>query len=131
MAGPQGSKYYNIFLEYEVWLTGKGTDVRTGDQLTRLLLEIDKSGSIRSAADKLGISYRKAWGDLQEAEKFLGLSLIDTQRGGRSGGMTRLTEDGHELVKAFAELHEEFDQAIYRITRKFFHQLNRVSDSSD
>jgi len=126
MAGPKGSKYYDIFLDYEVWLTNRETGNRINDQLVRLLTLIKKKGSIRSAAQESGLSYRKAWGDLRAAEKFLGFSLVDTFRGGKEGGQTRLTEDGADLVRGFSQLHQDFDRAIYKITREFFHKLNRM-----
>jgi len=126
MAGPKGSKYYDIFLDYEVWLTNRETGNRINDQLVRLLTLIEKKGSIRSAAQESGLSYRKAWGDLRAAEKFLGFSLVDTFRGGKEGGQTRLTEDGADLVRGFSQLHQDFDRAIYKITREFFHKLNRM-----
>jgi len=126
MAGPKGSKYYDIFLDYEVWLTNRETGNRINDQLVRLLTLIEKKGSIRSAAQESGLSYRKAWGDLRAAEKFLGFSLVDTFRGGKEGGQTRLTEDGADLVRGFSQLHQDFDRAIYQTTREFFHKLNKM-----
>ncbi len=126
MAGPKGSKYYDIFLDYEVWLTNRETGNRINDQLVRLLTLIEKKGSIRSAAQESGLSYRKAWGDLRAAEKFLGFSLVDTFRGGKEGGQTRLTEDGADLVRGFSQLHQDFDRAIYKTTREFFHKLNKM-----
>jgi len=48
-----------------------------------LLKSIEKHGSLISAAREMKISYRKAWGDLQKAETFLGFPLVEKQRGGR------------------------------------------------
>ncbi len=126
MAGPIGSKYYNIFLDYGVWLTNKETGGRLDDTLVNLLREIQNNGSLRSAADTLGLSYRKAWGDIRKAEKFIGFALVEKIRGGKDGGLSRLTPDGKELVEAFDHLHQEFDEAIYRTTKKFFHDLNKL-----
>ncbi|MFA6128398.1 MAG: LysR family transcriptional regulator [Bacteroidales bacterium] len=126
MAGPEGSKYYNIFLGYEVWLTNQETGGRLDDKLVRLLVGIRDKGSLRSAADSLGLSYRKAWGDIRKAEQFIGFPLVEKVRGGKDGGLSRLTGDGSELVEAFSHLHKEFDKAIYRTTKKFFHELNKL-----
>jgi molybdate transport system regulatory protein len=81
---------------------------------------------LRSASDSLHLSYRKAWGDIRKAEKFIGFTLVEKIRGGKDGGLSRLTEDGVELVEAFGQLHQEFDEAIYRTTKKFFHDLNKL-----
>jgi molybdate transport system regulatory protein len=126
MAGPRGSKYYNVFLEYGVWLTNLENEGRLDDKLVRLLAGIQDSGTLRSAADHMGLSYRKAWGDIRKAEKFIGFSLVEKIRGGKDGGLSRLTDDGTELVEAFTQLHKDFDEAIYRTTKKFFHDLNKI-----
>ena len=124
MAGPKGSKYYDIFLDYEVWLTNRETG-RIDDQLVRLLSLIEEKGSMRLAASESGLSYRKVWGDIRAAEQFLGFPLVQTVRGGREGGQSKLTEDGTDLVRAFRQLHQSFDQAIHDTTRSFFHKLNK------
>lgn len=126
MAGPKGSKYYNVFLDYGVWLTNRETVGRLDDKLVGLLKCIQEHGSLRSAADSLGLSYRKAWGDIRKAEKFIGFALVEKIRGGKDGGLSRLTDDGAELVEAFSHLHKDFDEAIYRTTKKFFHELNKT-----
>jgi molybdate transport system regulatory protein len=125
MAGPVGSKYYNVFLDYGVWLTNRETGGQLDDKLVRLLSGIQESGTLRSAAESLGLSYRKAWGDIRKAEKFVGFLLVEKIRGGKDGGLSRLTPDGAELVEAFNQLHKDFDEAIYRTTKKFFHDLNK------
>jgi molybdate transport system regulatory protein len=126
MAGPKGSKYYNVFLEYGVWLTHRETEGRLDDKLVGLLRGIRDNGSLRSAADSMNLSYRKAWGDIRKAEKFIGFALVDKVRGGKDGGLSRLTPDGVELLEAFNHLQKEIDEAIYRTTRKFFHELNKM-----
>jgi molybdate transport system regulatory protein len=126
MAGPRGSKYYNKFLDYGVWLTNRETGGRLDDSLIRLLDAVRRTGTIRSAAEEMGLSYRKAWGDIRQAEKFTGFPLLEKIRGGKDGGLSRLTPDAIELVDAFAHLRQEFDEAIYRTTRKFFHDLNKL-----
>ena len=125
MAGPKGSKYYNVFLDYEVWLTHRESGDRLTNQLVSLLAAIREKGSIRAAAESLDLSYRKAWGDLRHAARFLGFPLVETTRGGKDGGLTRLTPEGAELVEAFRQLHDGINQAIHDTTRKFFHQLNK------
>jgi len=128
MAGPKGSKYYDVFLDYEVWLTNRQTGNRVDDQFVKLLSAIDTKGSIRLAAEETGLSYRKAWGDIQEAEKFLGFTLVAKVRGGRNGGKSHLTADGADLVAGFKQLHEEFNLAIHKTTKEFFHKLNKAED---
>jgi len=72
-----------------------------GDGKVRLLREIERCGSLRQAALALGVSYRKAWGDLNKAESCLGQQLIVRSRGGRDGGQTQLTEVGRRWIEAY------------------------------
>ena len=124
MAGSKGSKYFDVFLNYKFWLSQKdGTEI-LGKKVLDLLKDIDKEGSIQAAADKNKISYRKAWGDIKKAEEILRFSITEKKRGGKDGGKTILTEDGKNMLKAFDELYEEFNKAVYNTAKKFFHELN-------
>lgn len=124
MAGSKGSKYYDIFLDYSISLEHKKAGTILYKENFQLLRSIHESGSIKAAAADTGISYRKAWGDIEGMEKSIGFKLLKRQRGGASGGLTTLTTDGIKLVESHAELRHDIDQAIYKITKKFFHSLN-------
>ena len=125
MAGSKGSKYYNIFLDYNIWLKRKDDEskVLTEEHLS-LLNGIDKSGSLAAAATNLKISYRKAWGIIRDAESILGFHLIDKHRGGKSGGHSDLTEEGKSLLIAYREMREDFDASVKRIVKDFFQKIN-------
>ncbi|MEA2106423.1 MAG: winged helix-turn-helix domain-containing protein [Bacteroidales bacterium] len=125
MAGPKGSKYYNIFLKFKVWLENTHGESILGNGKFELIDFIDQYGSLKVAADKLEVSYRKAWGMLREAEEKLGFSLVEKQRGGQHGGRSVLTDEGKILIEAYKELLVEFDEAIYQITKKFFNKVNK------
>jgi len=124
MAGSKGSKYYNIFLDYSISLEHKKEGNLLDDYRFNLLKQVKETGSLKAAADKLNVSYRKAWGDVEEIEAGLKFKLLERQRGGAQGGKTTLTEEGIKLIEAYGELRQEFDDAIYKITKKFFHTLN-------
>jgi molybdate transport system regulatory protein len=65
----------------------------------QLLAKIDEYGSLKKAADELGMSYRAAWGKIRKTEKVLGLELVD-RTGDRRGGY-QLTEFGKEIQSKF------------------------------
>jgi len=81
----------------------------------RLLEGIMTCGSISGGAEKLGVSYRYAWGLLRDAEKVLGFSLIDRTVGGASGGGARLTEEGKKLLEQSLSLEREIENKMGRI----------------
>jgi molybdate transport system regulatory protein len=124
MAGPKGSKYYNVFLDYKFWLETKDGENVMGQGTQELIRQIKEEGSIQKAAEKTGISYRKAWGNIKKAEQLLGFSLVDKQRGGVGGGKTSISEEGEKLLAAFDELNAEFENAVHTIAKKFFHEIN-------
>lgn len=125
MAGPKGSKYYDVFLKFKVWLENTQGESILGNGKFELIDYIDQLGSLKAAADKLGISYRKAWGMIKDAEEKLGFCLTEKHRGGQHGGNSVLTSEGKELIEAYKELLVEFDEAIYQITKKFFNKVNK------
>lgn len=124
MAGSKGSKYFNIFLNYHFWLSSKDKTKILGEKLIKILKDIETEGSIQASAKKNNVSYRKAWGDIKKAEEILKFCITETKRGGKDGGKTILTEDGKNMLSAFDELEDEFEKAIYKIAKKFFHSLN-------
>lgn len=91
---------------FRLWIYSESREGVFGDGKARLLKEIARTGSLREAAGSLGISYRKAWGDLKKAESCLRLRLIERTRGGKGGGGTTLTQHGRKVLKAFERFRE-------------------------
>ncbi len=73
-------------------------------QLIRLLMLIDKLGSISGAARVLSMPYSRAWDKIAKAERILGVKLVESKRGGASGGGTSLTNEARELVRVYKEI---------------------------
>ena len=126
MAGTIGSKYYNIFLDFAIFLKHKedGNPVLTEEHF-ELLLYIGEVGSLAASAEKMKISYRKAWELVRQSEKTLGFQLIEKHRGGRDGGSSMLTPEGKKLIDAYRELRVEFDASVKRIVKDFFQTINK------
>jgi molybdate transport system regulatory protein len=97
---------YKIWLEYE----GKPLIGKGGAQI---LEEIEKEKSISKAAEKLGMSYRYVWSYLQRIRKALGEPVVETYRGGKSGGGgAKLTELGKKLLKEYKRLEIYLDKVL-------------------
>ena len=125
MAGSHGDKYYDVFLDYRVWLKTVNEEGIMGEGCVGLLKDIKESGSLKLAADKQEMSYRKAWGIIRKSEEMLGFKLVDKQRGGKDGGHSCLTGEGADLILAFDELKSDISQSIKKITKKFFNKINK------
>ena len=109
---------------FKLWLSSEEVEGAFGDGKWRLLKAIDRTGSLRAATESLGISYRKAWGDLRKAEKGLGVQLIEKHRGGQGGGDTVLTEAGKQWVAAYGRFRREVEEAVARGFRRHMEGIN-------
>ena len=62
---------------------------------------IRETGSIRQAAAKMDMSYRRAWLLVDELNHLFREPAIETKQGGKSGGGAALTAFGDALLKRF------------------------------
>ncbi len=96
-------------------ISGRGA---VGPGKLRLLDAIASTKSLSAAAKKLRMSYRLAWKHLQLIEERTGLTLVERQRGGSSGGGSELTSEGRALLEAYqdwrSEVEEHTDAAFRR-----------------
>jgi molybdate transport system regulatory protein len=85
----------------KIWIEYKGKPL-IGKGGAQILEQIEKTESISKAAEKLGMSYRYVWSYLQKIEKTIGEPIIETYRGGKSGGGgAKLTELGKSLLEEY------------------------------
>lgn len=74
-------------LSAKLFLENNGNYV-LGPGRLELLRSVAELGSLRKAAQKLGMSYRWAWGRLKDSEKSLGVSLLTGDSGGKGKVLT-------------------------------------------
>ena len=90
-----------------------------GEGPSRLLHAVEATGSLRAAAQSMGMAYTKALRLVTHAERALGFAVITRAVGGKSGGGSRLTPEGKEwltrydaykaaCIKANAEIYASF-----------------------
>ena len=128
MAGPIGSKYYDIFVKHNIQLITDEDNIVIDEEGFRLLIEIEKEQSIVAAAKNMKISYRKAWGLLRDIEYVLGFSLAGKKRGGKAGGRTTFTPEGKILLEAFTTMKTELEVSDKEIVRAFFRKINSIAN---
>jgi len=126
MAGPKGSKYYDIFLKQQLQLVTRDENSVINEEGFKLLTEIRHEQSIVAAARNMGISYRKAWGLLRQIESVLGFQLVGKHRGGKDGGKTELSVEGIELNDAYLDLKSRLDGAVHDHVKSFFNRINMI-----
>jgi len=81
-----------------------------------LLQEIERSGSIASAAKEMGMSYKKAWAMVEEMNTRGSRPYVITQKGGTKGGGTQITATGKRVMKAYSELVAKLDAVVAKHT---------------
>ncbi len=91
-----------------LWLERDG-DTLFGMGRLQLLERIESTGSLKKAAEDLGMSYRAAWGKLKKSEDALGFKLVEHKRGGTSAGYG-LTAEGRRLAEAFRRWYAEVER---------------------
>lgn len=85
----------------KIWIEYQGKPV-LGKGGAEILKQIEKEKSISKAVKKLGMSYRYVWNYLQKIEKAIGEPVVETYRGGKSGGGgARLTKLGESLLSEY------------------------------
>lgn len=102
VAGPISPRGGDIAVEPKVklWIE-KGGLLVLSDYRVQLLQHVADTGSLAQAAERMGLSYRRAWGKIKEAERNLGLRLVQSEVGGVGGGRTRLTPRGERLLAQY------------------------------
>jgi molybdate transport repressor ModE-like protein len=121
----ENSKYARLKLNYKIWLETEDNLGVLGDGKWILLKAIDETGSLKNAIDKLGLSYRKTWNNLQQIEERLGFPILETSRGGSEKGNTILTPEGKKIVKAFDRFHNRADKLMQKEFEKFRENLEK------
>ena len=102
-----------------VWLELSGRAV-FGDGKARLLEAIRQTGSLKTAAAELGMSYRGLWGRLREMERRLGFKLVARKVGGAGGGGSQLTEKGGEFLARYRRFRASISRTIETRAAKVF-----------
>lgn len=125
MSDEKFPRYSNINLHYNIWMSTESGENVISDERMQLLAAIKEEGSLMAGAQKMGISYRKAWGDFRTTEKYLGFPLIEKHRGGKEGGSTQLTEEGIRLIEAYQEFRQSFQEAVNNVIIDFKRKLKK------
>lgn len=86
---------------------GRDDNYAFGPGVKELLVAIDRSGSIRSAAKSMELSYSKAWHILTRSEEAFNKELVSRTKGGAGGGKAFLTEDGKKIVELYSIFEEK------------------------
>ena len=72
------------------------------DQRTAMLLRlVDETASVRTACQRMQMSYSSGWNVIHTLESQLNHPLVQRSQGGAGGGKSSLTEDGAALLRQY------------------------------
>lgn len=92
-----------------IWIdTEKGAFLGYGR--IELLEKIQDFGSIRKAAAEMKMSYQQAWHLVKQMNEHAAEPLVSLQKGGKNGGLTKVTPFGESTIKKFKEYNKAFQE---------------------
>lgn len=83
-----------------------GEDAMLGPGKADLLEAIQQTGSISAAGRAMSMSYKRAWGLVDEMNQAFRDPLVASARGGARGGGAQLTEAGEQVLEHFRKLED-------------------------
>jgi molybdate transport system regulatory protein len=97
----------------KLWVENAGLLVLS-DYRVQLLQHVADTGSLAQAAERMGLSYRRAWGKIKEIERNLGVRLVQSEVGGLGGGRTWLTPGGERLLAQYRRFQTAVEADVGR-----------------
>lgn len=96
-----------------------------GPGVHRLLQLTEKYGSLSSACQHMGMSYTKGRKLISTMEEQLGVTVLETQQGGKAGGYSHLTDEAKLMIRCYTAFVEEADDMLQKVFQKHFSELDR------
>jgi molybdate transport system regulatory protein len=88
-----------------------------------LLRGVERSGSLRAAAEEMDLSYAKAHRMIREAERGLGVTLLHRRRGGDERRGAALTPEARYVTDAYERLHSRIKSDAMTRFRDFLSEV--------
>jgi molybdate transport system regulatory protein len=99
-------------LSCKIWLEHKGKPL-IGKGGAEILEAVDQESSLSRAAEKLGMSYRYVWNYLREIQRAIGEEIVETYKGGKSGGGgAKLTALGKSLLLEYRQAESYLEKIL-------------------
>ena len=93
-------------------------------RLALIFRQIEETGSVRSACQRVQISYSSCWNVIRNLESQLQRPLIERNQGGAGKRRSRLTADGKKLLSLYdsycAAVRENAGRLYETYFREFF-----------
>ena len=88
-----------------------------------LLILVEETASVRTACQRMQMSYSSGWNVIRALESQLGRTLIQRSQGGAGGGKSRLTEDAKQLLAQYEAYSAALRGEAARLYDRYFEGL--------
>lgn len=89
-----------------------GAEIALGPGRVDLLELIQETGSLRAAAERMGLSYMRAWQLIKYTNRCFNAPVVEVVRGGKHGGGAKLTETGRRTLTAYRLMEKQCQRAM-------------------
>ncbi|RLJ70410.1 molybdate transport system regulatory protein [Hydrogenivirga caldilitoris] len=96
-----------MIIRFKVWLELDGEPIISEGKY-QLLKAIEEEGSILKAAEKLGLSYKRAHSQIKAMEERLGKPVVKRRK--KKGA--ELTKLGRKLISEYERVLKEFERLV-------------------
>lgn len=109
---------HNLDLKFKIWMEKDGKAF--GEGPCALLEGVERTGSLRQAAQEMDMSYSLAHKLIKNLEKRLGYPLITRTIGGAGGGGSSITPQARDLIDNYQAFLEEASQTLQDMFIQYF-----------
>lgn len=102
-----------------------GRDAALGPGRVQLLELVAETGSLRSAAARMGMAYMTAWKHVRILNGRFRSPVVVSKRGGQAGGGAVLTRTGRRVVALYHRMEAQSHAAIQKRFQEFRKLLKR------
>lgn len=91
-----------------------GSAIAMGPGKADLLQAIAETGSITAAAQRMAMSYRRAWLLIETMNRSFRGPVVEAARGGHGGGGAELTPLGRDALRRYRRMEAKASKAVAR-----------------
>ena len=88
--------------------------------IAMLLTLVDETKSVRTAGQRMQLSYSTCWNMIRTLESQMGCTLIERTQGGARGSQSRLTQRAHTLLNRFAAYEQRIREDAEALYEEYF-----------
>ncbi|MBW1998144.1 MAG: LysR family transcriptional regulator [Deltaproteobacteria bacterium] len=105
-------------LKSRQWVVDDKDRIIIGEGRSKILENIEKTGSINKTAKMMKMSYKGVWSKIKTTERYMKMKLVETDK--KRG--SRLTPEGKELLEKYNDLKRRCLKEDDKIFRSIFDQ---------